>query len=63
MTPSAEIDAPGTGPFYVYDDATITRAAAHGCLDEDVETGDPIACAACVIPPGQGADDTPGTLE
>lgn len=46
-----EYDAPGTGPFYTYDRPTLDRADQHGCLDEDVETGDPIVCAECVNPP------------
>ena len=45
--------APGTGPFYAYDESTLDRAEAHGCLDEDVETGDPIVCALCAYPAGE----------
>lgn len=49
---NAEYDAPGAGPFYAYDHPTIERADLHGCLDEDVETGAPIVCAACSTSPG-----------
>ena len=51
-----EYDQPGTGPFYVYDNPAIERAVLHGCLDEDVETGDSIACRECVIPPVKNGD-------
>lgn len=54
VPPSPDYDAAGTGPFYVYDTPTIERAMEHGCLDEDVETGDPIACATCVFSPAEG---------
>jgi hypothetical protein len=49
---AAEYDAPGTGPFYAWHPPILERAAEHGCLDEDVETGDPIVCAECATPLG-----------
>lgn len=33
--------------FYAYDAPTLERADAHGCLGEDVATGDPIVCGEC----------------
>lgn len=57
-----ENDAPfGGGGYYAYDGPTLDRADAHGCLDEDVNTGDPLVCRECayparVIPPDMGRD-------
>ena len=33
--------------FLAWDAPTLERAAEHGCLDENVETGDPVVCGAC----------------
>lgn len=33
--------------FYAWLPHILDRAAEHGCLDEDVETGDPIVCEDC----------------
>ena len=41
----------GGGGYYAYDELTLTRADLHGCLDEDVNTGDPLVCRACAFPP------------
>ena len=32
---------------YAWDADTLARADEHGCLDEDVVTGDPVVCAGC----------------
>lgn len=53
MTHSAENDAPvefGGGGYYAYDQPTLDRADLHGCLDEDVNTGDPLVCRECAFP-------------
>lgn len=41
----------GGGGYYAYDEPTLTRADLHGCLDEDVNTGDPLVCRECAFPP------------
>lgn len=38
------------GPFYAYDAQTLDRAEEHGCLDEDVNTGDWTVCSQCINP-------------
>jgi hypothetical protein len=43
----------GGGGYYAYDQPTLDRAALHGCLDEDVNTGDPLVCRECRFPPGE----------
>lgn len=40
-----------SGRYLAWDSITLNRAAEHGCLDENVETGDPTACASCVAYP------------
>lgn len=55
-------DAPGSfggGGYYAYDEPTLARAALHGCLDEDVNTGDPLVCRGCAYPPGEWDDPDP----
>jgi len=37
--------------YLAWDSATLDRAAEHGCLDENIETGDPTVCAGCVTSP------------
>ena len=41
----------GGGGYYAFDQPTLERAAEHGCLDEDVNTGNPLVCRACAFPP------------
>lgn len=41
----------GGGGYYAYDQPTLDRAELHGCLDEDVNTGDPLVCRECAFPP------------
>lgn len=41
----------GGGGYYAYDLPTLERAADHNCLDEDVNTGDPLVCRECAFPP------------
>jgi len=49
---SAENDAGRR--FYAWHPPILERAAEHGCLDEDVNTGDPVVCSECSdIPPGK----------
>jgi hypothetical protein len=36
--------------YYAYDETTLARAEVHGCLDEDVSTGDPVVCRECAYP-------------
>jgi hypothetical protein len=42
----------GGGGYYAHDQPTLDRAALHGCLDEDTNTGDPLVCRECAFPPG-----------
>jgi len=34
--------------FLAWDPPTLDLAAEHGCLDESIETGDPLVCARCL---------------
>jgi hypothetical protein len=49
----------GGGGYYAYDEPTLGRAAEHGCLDEDVNTGDPLVCRECAFPPISENDESP----
>lgn len=49
--------------FYAWHPPALDLAAEHGCLDEDIETGDSLACgacitAACVIPPANAEGES-----
>ena len=35
--------------YPAWDTPTLDRAAEHGCLDEDVATGDPTVCLTCML--------------
>ena len=37
--------------LYAWLPPILNRAAQHGCLDEDVETGDPVVCEDCYVTP------------
>jgi hypothetical protein len=39
-----------TVKFYATDPKTLDLADEHGCLDEDVDTGESIVCATCAYP-------------
>lgn len=43
--------------YTVWDEPTLALAAEHGCLDEDVHTGDPVVCADCADSIIRGGDD------
>jgi hypothetical protein len=51
--PTAETAEFGGGGYYAYDAPTLDRAAGHGCLDEHVNTGDPLVCRECAFPPAR----------
>ena len=36
--------------YLAWEPTILNRAAEHGCLGEDVETGDPVVCGACCAP-------------
>lgn len=39
--------APADTLYFAWHAPILDRAAFHGCLTEDVETGDPLACGEC----------------